>query len=1174
MGQTAACETTGCKQCDLRGADGENALIDDIQVDEIKQDREGVTNGHPTAHEAEPMEGYQEEPSKDFKGGDAAVIVKMVPASEPVSEPVVEKPQEEKPVVLAQETNPQQGADGALQEDIWEQAKSPQEEGAGQDTAPKAAGPVRGPGCFGLIVYIRQLSAIFRNFMLDRLMDGYVDHPHKCFCGCSLLIFLLSVLSIMLGSMNMTLDVETAWLVHDADNTRYKRAYDRALDVLYPDFEDRRRLSESTHNSGKPAQLWAKSFLNVQRSLLAPQPRHVRHSYKLGRLLSNSSLDLPRASPRRTDDHDEDEKYFRLLYKADSNIFIPERLQDICKLEAALGASKYCPNAECFKFTPVQYFYGTSPGENDPAIARRLDSYDWSCSLLPSAHVEATLAQIADSVEKRGAESEYAFLVSPVMETKGTSPLTRTEIRFYEHLGDAEEALKEVLNNAFDPPREWGFMKSPWLGDDDQFIEWRSIRVRMYSNAVEEFESMLMYDFSFAFLSMFVVWIIMYIHMSSCWLASWGMYQILFSLPVGSLFYRQLFGIDYFEFLHVLIVYLVLGIGADDIFVLVDSFKHLSDEHGPPAGEVYTAKEFKKIMKAAYIRSFQAIFNTSFTTAVAFLSCSISKIMPMRTCGWYAAICIVMNYVYVITFTPATVMIWCYRFQGKRCCCPAPRMKKLPLATDQEAAPVPKAARVAPKVGYVDKALRRLYIPAMGYTVGPGIRPVALTVLILMIGTAVQGVYFASQLTPPKDPPVWYPDNHMRNNFAEFMVANYMTADHDRYAPFTLYWGITDMDMDGMDVYDPDNFKGKLVWDSSFDLSTAEAQAHLLETCNLMKTHDCDLEGCKANYKKLMLRTSEKSYSCFLEDFNKWLLDKYGMTGTTGSDFVSKLRQFRDEVPDHEYMDEAMRGDYRKYIGITDEGQLKWVAVQFRSTLTWGEGFGTGTAVRDHVDEFVKSRVAGAPSSMKSMLYHAEGVFMGYDMGEELVNGLYAGCAIAGPLAFLVLIFSTMNIVVAGYAVLAVGSIVMCVLGFCKSSQDWDLGIGEAIAGVIVIGYSVDYVVHLSHMYCESGDQGAHTRAQKCEFAIRNMGSTVFAGAITTALSACFMFLCFFTFFIKMALLIVMTIFFSFIFSLGFFMSALWIVGPEGTCGDLRVLLRKCGCWEALKRLSVRRSKA
>ena len=36
-----------------------------------------------------------------------------------------------------------------------------------------------------------------------------------------------------------------------------------------------------------------------------------------------------------------------------------------------------------------------------------------------------------------------------------------------------------------------------------------------------------------------------------------------------------MFRIEYFEFLHILVVYLVLGIGADDVYVFKDTFCHV-----------------------------------------------------------------------------------------------------------------------------------------------------------------------------------------------------------------------------------------------------------------------------------------------------------------------------------------------------------------------------------------------------------------------------------------------------------------------------------------------------------------------------------------------------------------------------------------------------------------------
>jgi len=238
-------------------------------------------------------------------------------------------------------------------------------------------------------------------------------------------------------------------------------------------------------------------------------------------------------------------------------------------------------------------------------------------------------------------------------------------------------------------------------------------------------------------------------------------------------------------------------------------------------------------------------------------------------------------------------------------------------------------------------------------------------------------------------------------------------------------------------------------------------------------------------------------------------------------------------------------------VGYID-GELKYVSVKLRTRLALNEPYSTGKDVRDMIQDFVDGRQGGAPSGLKSMLFtNDDGVFAGYDLSEELVKGLMSGIAISFPLAFTVLLVSTRNLVVSFYAVSCVGGIVVSVLGFCKSAMGWDLGIGEAIAGVIIIGYSVDYVVHLAVIYREAADHGHVTRDAKTTFAVENMGSTIFAGALTTAGSGMIMFFCFLVFFHKMAILICATIMFSFIFSMGLFVALLWLVGPEGTCGDI-----------------------
>merc|ERR1712048_1433912 len=363
----------------------------------------------------------------------------------------------------------------------------------------------------------------------------------------------------------------------------------------------------------------------------------------------------------------------------------------------------------------------------------------------------------------------------------------------------------------------------------------------------------------------------------------------------------------------------------------------------------------------------------------------------------------------------------------------------------------------------------------------------------------------------------------------------------------TVFWGIKQLDMTGFDVYHPDKFSGTAVFDESFDLSTPAAQEAVLATCENLQNLQCNLPGCKnAGYGTLMLQTVESSHSCFLKDFK----DSLGGVLPTGANFLKQLEEFRSSASENASSSKVLRANYMEDIGFVD-GQLRYVAIRIRSTLPNDQPFGTGVKVRDLVASFVDRERSTAPASLHSIKFHADGLFANYDLGEELIKGFFSGCAIALPIAFLVLLASTRNFIVAFCAVLSVASIVLCVLGFCKSAMDWDLGIGEAIAGVIVIGYSVDYVVHLAHAYCEAKHHGYTTRGERAEFAAKNMGSTVLFGALTTAGSGAVMFFCFFTFFIKMAVLICVTILFSFLFSLGFFMGTVWLIGPENNTGDL-----------------------
>ena len=65
----------------------------------------------------------------------------------------------------------------------------------------------------------------------------------------------------------------------------------------------------------------------------------------------------------------------------------------------------------------------------------------------------------------------------------------------------------------------------------------------------------------------------MSISTGSVFIASLGMFEILMSLPVSIFIYKLAFRIAYLGNIQVLSIFIVLGIGADDVFVFYDAFK-------------------------------------------------------------------------------------------------------------------------------------------------------------------------------------------------------------------------------------------------------------------------------------------------------------------------------------------------------------------------------------------------------------------------------------------------------------------------------------------------------------------------------------------------------------------------------------------------------------------------
>jgi len=192
-----------------------------------------------------------------------------------------------------------------------------------------------------------------------------------------------------------------------------------------------------------------------------------------------------------------------------------------------------------------------------------------------------------------------------------------------------------------------------------------------------------------------------------------------------------------------------------------------------------------------------------------------------------------------------------------------------------------------------------------------------------------------------------------------------------------------------------------------------------------------------------------------------------------------------------------------------------------------------------------------APAGLKSFA-QTNGIWPWMPTEEAFVSNARNGIISSICFAFVILLIATRNVLQSVIAIVSVIMIVISVVA-CMHWREMQLGVSESIAIVILIGFSVDYVVHFSHAYIHSDFV---SRNDKMKQSYREMGVSILSGCITTFGCGAFLFGGTFTFFYKFAFIISVTVFTSIIVAVFVFGAMCHTFGPqEGFCD---INLNKC----------------
>jgi hypothetical protein len=525
------------------------------------------------------------------------------------------------------------------------------------------------------------------------------------------------------------------------------------------------------------------------------------------------------------------------------------------------------------------------------------------CPLLPQAHVDKVNAylmamlkrvDLGDALSNLRGEDVFGFFMAADAVELGYTTRSRT---FYAlgaplspYVDEFEDsAAQRELYLAFAVNVEEAYFKrfnmvnqglpTPRSAYRTKAVE-EGVRFEFYALLFQlgEFTRIMNGDLPMTGLAVMFVFCYITFHTRSLFLSNMAMLQILLSLPVSYTVYKYVWGIPFFSQLHVLAIFLVLGVGADDVFVITDAWKETlftvdpSDAAGAALDrkDPAVAKEYRRQrLRFAYGRTVVAVFNTSFTTAMAFVSTGISPIMSIATFGWFAATCIVMNYVITVTWYPSVIIIKeryvDYWFAHK---ITSSRKEDNPFGLPDEY-PVP-----AGKEACVVRCFKSCYVPMMTKPVGPlPARAIPVAIVVALLGYMAQAAYFTVQLSPPNEEEQFFPSDHMFTGLQNRLTDNFMGGAESSYSPMSFVIGIKpeEIDRSMYNQYYPDINRGEVVFDGTFDIYPKANQDAIAKLCETIRTKVCTsvdddsvkLKGC-ANSGNTLVRagTMEVSACC------------------------------------------------------------------------------------------------------------------------------------------------------------------------------------------------------------------------------------------------------------------------------------------------------------------------
>ena len=880
------------------------------------------------------------------------------------------------------------------------------------------------------------------------------------------------------------------------------------------------------------------------------------------------------------------------------NAFTPGGLDAIAAAERVLtsvpGYSSFCLRNEgestCAPVvSPLSMFY-EDPEYTDP-VCPGLGPGD----AMTQACIDSVLAD--DSTF----ENNRVYFSRGYDPATRTNPITRSIVQFggplygFENRADraevqedAFEKLMEVYLDVFD-------------GIDNNPAVVSHFRVAHVGGTIIDLEvsSYITGDLLLAFGSVVVVFIVLTIQLWSPIMACAGLAAIGCSFFGAYFLYRMVFQVVVFPIVNALPMILLLGIGADDVLVVVDAYKQVSQL---PAR--LTSNPGVR-MSLTFSRAASATFATSFTTLAAFVATSFSPIPAISTFGIFAACLVGTVYFLTITFLPAVTYLWS-KWCSSRCCfrktdrflatherlerarqqVPTSEEQQEDVVSDDGSDEVSDSdsddddddeGGKGHDVGFDVSELRFAERFFHSYY-APGLFKIRYLVVVLFVIASGFFIWGFLQLENPQTPENGLPDGSSAKKAIELLEEAFDPDPSSEINTMRLVFGVTGLkrvDSSGKTLdRNRAGIKGQLLLDPNFDLSPPANQEYLVEVCDAILARTCFSCGTAPGYNNLVLPSGVDDSRCFMSEFKTWREGRGEAFPVPQAELNARLKEFVDS-------EDGIDVRSNRDVGFDASGRPVYAVLNFVTPINVIEANKKMRSWFDiwfRVTEALPLRPNEGPSRPPGLtfIYPTLGAgsspesFAWMVTFELMTQSVYTTIVISLSLAFAMLLLVTLNLWISFLAFVVLGTIVTAIVTVMVL-LDWNLGVNEALGLVMLVGLAVDYTVHLGHSFAESEASGHLPailpgtsnpnnvlRGLKAQHALTEMGVSILGGALTT-IGAASVILIFakLPFFKVFSSSIFITILISLVVSMTYFVAGLQAVGPLGDQGRVKVWARK-----------------